>query len=285
MIFSKNEFCSIIGYDISEVDMILDNLDMFYYEYYSTKKDKLGNKIYANGQLKKRKFKPSKLQLKDVQNRMQRRVLSRIPLIDNIKGSVKGVSSIDNAKCHRGKEYFFQTDLTKCFPSITSKMVFNSLRAKGFSKQVANLITQLTTVKSEPNDINMCLPQGAPTSPTLANIVIEKVDKKILSLILKRGITYTRWVDDLTFSSDKCFIELIPEIMSLIGRNGLKPSRKKTTYKHKRTLITGAVVYKNLKVSQTFRILQSRETNPNKIAGRNNYKKQINKANKKVSTQ
>lgn len=282
MILSKNEFCSKIGYDIAEINLILDNIELFYYEYSSAKKDKFGNKIYSNGELKKRNFKPSKLQLKDVQNRIQHRVLCQIPLIANIKGSVKGVGSIDNASIHRGKEYYFQTDLTKCFPSVSSKMVFNSLRAKGFSKQVAHLITALTTVKSDSNDFKGCLPQGAPTSPTLANIVIEKIDKKILSLIDGENIIYTRWVDDLTFSSDKCFADKLLAIMSLIGNNGFKPSRKKTTYRHKRTLITGAIVYKNLKITQTFRALESREKNPKKLAGRLNYRNQIYNSNKKT---
>jgi hypothetical protein len=161
-------------------------------------------------------------------------------------------------------------------------MIYNTLRAKGFSKQTANILSNLTTINNKDSVRQSCLPEGTPTSPTLANIVLEKVDKKLLKIIEGHKIYYTRWVDDLTFSSNTCFLDLVPELLSLIGNNGFKISRDKTTYKHKRTLITGAVVYKRLNVSKIFRILDQKETNINKIIGRRNYRNQIYKANQKT---
>jgi hypothetical protein len=78
MIKTKNELFVTLGYSSSEIDEILSNIDKYYYSYKKIKKNKLGEIQYKDGKIQKRKITPSKKDLKDVQNRIQQRILSKI---------------------------------------------------------------------------------------------------------------------------------------------------------------------------------------------------------------
>lgn len=281
MIYSKKDFLRLIGYEEAELTNILNHIDSFYYEYSEIKYKTNGEPKTKNGEIQKRYFTPSCKSLKDIQNKIQTKILSKVPLLPNIKGGVKGNSNVSNAKPHKGKQYRFQTDLTNFFPSVTPQMVYNSLRAKGFSKQVADIITKLTTIKTTDSWADKSLPQGAPTSPMLANIVFEKIDIQILNLIEGKDIIYTRWIDDLTFSSEKDFHEQISPILSLIGKNGFKISRKKTTYKKNKSVITGVIVgMSTMKVTEEFRQKGYGNLSQNQLQGRKAYKDFVFKTDK-----
>ena len=285
MIYSKKEFLRVIGYEEQQLIDILNNIDNFYYEFSEIKYTPDGKPKLKNGVVQKRYYNPSCKSLKDIQNKIQSKILAHVQLLPNIKGGVKGNSGVTNAKEHKGKKYRFQTDLTNFFPSVTKQMVFNSLRVKGFSKQVSDLIANLCMLKTTDSWDGPSLPQGAPTSPMLANIVFERIDNKILELIKDLNITYTRWIDDLTFSSNTDFQKLIPDILSLIGKNGLKISRKKTTYKTNKSLITGVLVgMSSMKVTEKFRLKDNGTLTDAQKQGRKAYKDYIYKIDKEQSS-
>ncbi|WP_319231091.1 reverse transcriptase family protein [Draconibacterium orientale] len=270
-----------IGYNEEELTNILNHIDSFYYEYSEIKYKDNGEPKTKNGEIQKRYYTPSCKSLKDIQNKIQSKILSKVTLLPNIKGGVKGNSNVSNAKPHKGKQYRFQTDLTNFFPSVTPKMVYSSLRAKGFSKQVADITTKLTTIRTADSWDEKSLPQGAPTSPMLANIVFEKVDIQISKLIIDKNIVYTRWIDDLTFSSEFDFQDLINPILSLIGKSGFKISRKKTTYKKNKSVVTGVIVgMSTMKVTEEFRQKDNGNLSQNQLQGRKAYKDYVHKVDK-----
>lgn len=282
MINTLNHLCSIIGYDKKEISEIIKNIDHYYYEFSEIKyNSKTGLPKVKEGVTQRRFYNPSRKKLKDIQNKLQHKVLNRVELIPHIQGGVKGCGNIDNSKIHKGNIYRFQTDLTNFFPSISDSMVFNALRHKGFSKQVADTITKLTTFRTKDSWGSKSLPQGAPTSPTLSNIVFEKIDTQILDILKGVNILYSRWIDDLTFSSNIDFREKCIPIINCITENGLKVSKPKTTYRKNKSVITGVVVgLSTMKITEKFRAKDESKLKPRQIKGRRAYKEQIYRTDK-----
>lgn len=275
MILTPNDFYHKLGYSKEFVTKVILNIDKYYLEYFEYKK-KNGKIKYINGDAQKRYLNPSRWELKKIQRNLLRRIFNKVILNDCIQGCVKGKSSVVNGDMHKGNRVFFQTDLKNFFPSISTKMVYNSLRSKGFSKSVANIIISLTMINTSDSYRGTSLPQGAPTSPFLANLVFEKIDLRILELIKDKDIKYTRWVDDLTFSSKDDFSDLYIKILSEILGGGLKISRGKTTSHNGRTVITGVVASPNsIKVTQKFRNKDESKMNEMQLLGRKIYKEHV----------
>lgn len=235
----KLHFPSIIGKSKKELDDFVNEIDKCYTEWTEPKFDKKTNqpKKYKDGTIKQRVIRPSKMPLKIIQNQIKDRVLSLIELPDNVHGGIKKRSNITNAKPHQGKKYILTTDLQDFYPSIKAKRVYDTFIELGFNTQCAFYITRLTTWKGE-------LPQGAPTSTHISNIVFLKTDYKLIELCNAHNITYTRYIDDLTFSSQLDFQDVIGEILEIVLQSGLKISRRKTFYNGSQT-VTGIKIYLN----------------------------------------
>jgi RNA-directed DNA polymerase len=209
-----------LGYSLTEIEEVIETTNKHSRKYYYSYIDK---KI-KNGKIKLRPIDPSRDRLRDIQNKIQGKILSKIPMPQHLKGSIKGRNNIENVKYHRGNNFNFQMDLTNFFGFVTNNMVFTMLRSLNFSPTVARLITKLTTYKGH-------LPQGVPTSPTLANLVGLNFDMPILELCKKNNIKYTRYVDDLWFSANHSFKEVEKEILEIIGNYDFLFSHNKTVNK------------------------------------------------------
>lgn len=175
--------------------------------------------------------------LKVIQSAIKNKILAPIPLPDNIHGGVKGRNNVTNAKPHQGKKYKFTTDLQEFYPSIKHEQVYHVFLLIGYSNHIAHWLTKLTTWKYE-------LPQGTPTSTHIANLVFLETDKKLISLSKQFGLTYTRYVDDLTFSSQQDFKSTLNNILELIQGGGFNISYRKTKYKGNQT-VTGIEIFNN----------------------------------------
>ena len=118
-------------------------------------------------------------------------------------GFVNGRSIVDNAKAHLGKAFVYNIDLKNFFPSITSGRICARLQAKPyqFDKKIASLIADICCIKNSEGVV--VLPQGAPTSPVMTNIICEKLDFKLQNLANAFRLTYTRYADDITFSGNR----------------------------------------------------------------------------------
>lgn len=159
--------------------------------------------------------------LKKIQERINKTLLEPILLPEHVFGGVKHRSIIGNAQRHQGASVLVTLDIRQCFPSVTNAHIYNVwANVLGCSPTVASLLTKLTTFKRH-------LPQGAPTSPALANIFIWSVDSPIREKCVALGVEYSTWIDDLAFSGDNA--RAIMQIaVEALRANGLRISHKKT---------------------------------------------------------
>jgi RNA-directed DNA polymerase len=202
MIYTPKYFAFVLKVDLKEIYTIIQDIDKFYTEVTILKKDKEGMPIIGkNGIPKSRTLNPSHNRLKVIQKRIQKNILANLHLPDYAYGAVKSRDNVDNANTHKGKKFKFTTDLRNYFPSISHKRVFEMFRSYNFSPTVSRLLTQLTTYKGR-------LPQGSPTSSTIANLVFVKTGRNLDRFARKHNITFTSFIDDLTFSSPHDFHSL-----------------------------------------------------------------------------
>ena len=221
-----------------EMEEILNNIDKYYYSYTKPKKNPDGSNKTKNGKVIGREINPSIGRLKQIQTKIKNNILKEIRMPDFIQGGVKGRDNISNANYHKGNKYFFTTDLINFFPSIKYKDVYAMFIKFGFSQDVSSKLTKLTT-------FNYSVPQGIPTSTFIANLVTLSADNSFLKLCKIHELKYTRFVDDLSFSSKRDFKELVPEIMKIISESEFRVNHKKTHYKIGPKDITGIIVKNN----------------------------------------
>lgn len=239
--FKRAEFrklCFILGFKRSEIKILLETIDKNYNEWSEDKVDKLGNpKKYLDGTIKKRTFRNPSILLKAVQKRIKTNIIDKIILPNNIHGGVKKRSNITNAKVHQGNKYIFETDLQEFYPNINMNRVYETFLDLGYSTHFSHWLTKLTTKNNE-------LPQGSPTSTGISNLVFVKTDIKLNEFCKANSITYTRYVDDLTFSSQQDFGKHINQILEIVIADNFKISHRKTVYDGKQT-ITGIQPFLN----------------------------------------
>lgn len=239
MIKSKKHLAFLLNTKWDRLEYIVSNLDKYYYKKEEAKYDKDGNpRLDSKGNIKIRVIYPSTGDLKFLQDKINKRILRNVKLSNAAYGGVKGKDNISNSKTHLGKKFKFVTDLKDCFPSINSGMVYQSFVRNGFSADIASMLTKLTTYKNQ-------IPQGARTSTYVCNIVMQIMDEKLLELCVPNDIVYTRYIDDLTFSSQSDFKHLNKDIIKVIQSESLKLSHAKTWYVLGSTLITGIRVPNN----------------------------------------
>lgn len=128
---------------------------------------------------------------------------------DYAMGFIKERSVITNASVHVGKNYVFNIDLKDFFPSIEEARICARLQVSpfNFTYEVASAIAGLVTMKVESSkkdpkgNIKYVLPQGSPVSPILTNIICDRLDRRLAGLAKRFRLRYTRYADDITFSS------------------------------------------------------------------------------------
>lgn len=122
-------------------------------------------------------------------------------------GFVLNKSIVDNAKKHVGHNYVYNIDLKDFFHSFDRNRVklafmYEPFNLNGDKEPLAFLLASLCTHPLEiDGEVKTVLPQGSPTSPTLTNILCKKLDRRLNGLAKRFGATYTRYADDITFSS------------------------------------------------------------------------------------
>ncbi|NGP75628.1 RNA-directed DNA polymerase [Balneolaceae bacterium YR4-1] len=267
-------FKNIIETDRQEYQKIKNNISDFYYRKEVKKLDQFGNvKTDQNGEPEIRVLIPPKGKLKGIQKLINSRIFSQIDFPPQLHGSIREKSCITNAREHQGNKYFFLTDLRNYFPTINNNLVYEALIKLDFSPEVASLITRLVTYKG-------CIPQGAPTSPAISNLVFLPYDSKIIKICKQHELTYTRYIDDLTFSS-KNFIPkaVIQNILDVIRHSPFKFHPRKTKTNIGITEVTGVLVKNNGLVApeRKFQKLEKLKQNSKKAIGLRGHIKAISK--------
>jgi len=155
---------------------------------------------------------------------------------------------VGNAKVHIRKKYVLNIDLKDFFPSISGRQVRSLFLSEHFKfpEQIAIALTLLTTFEGK-------LPVGAPTSPVISNFVCLKLDRDLKSFSSLKTFAYTRYADDLTFSSDLPITgDDILDLINLIKNNGFEINEKKLRLKasNRKQTVTGLTVNQKVNVDR-----------------------------------
>ena len=157
--------------------------------------------------------------LKDTQRIVLRKILDRVPPHESARGFCRGKSILDFLEPHHGKRLVLKMDFRDFFPSIGSGKVFRLFMTAGYPETVASVLTDLCTNRlgqeyladpgldfsSRSMFSRSHLPQGAPTSPALANLCSFRLDCRLTGLAKSAGAEYSRYADDLLFSGNDDF--------------------------------------------------------------------------------
>jgi RNA-directed DNA polymerase len=175
--------------------------------------------------------------LKEIQHWILKKILYSIPVSPFAKAYKPNVSLIENLKFHRNQPKVFTLDLENFFPSITIDGVEKIFSKLGYCNSISNLLAKLCTR-------NGTLPQGAPTSPTLSNLIFIDADEMIANYCIQKKIRYTRYADDLSFSGDFDEKELFVVVKGIIEKMKFKINTAKTKLMTpgNRQTVTGIVV-------------------------------------------
>lgn len=201
--------------------------------------------------------------LKEIQRRLAEALANHQHQYQEVQGIQSRISHafekekniITNAQIHRNKRFVVNFDLEDFFDSFHFGRVcgyFEKNRNFQLPKEVATVIAQLTCYQG-------ALPQGAPSSPVITNLICEILDIRLLGLAKKYRLDYTRYADDLTFSTnDKVILskwdDFYNEFLDVLSRSGFRINEKKTRvqYSNSRQTVTGLVVNKKLSVDHRY---------------------------------
>jgi RNA-directed DNA polymerase len=167
-----------------------------YYKPYTQKKKR------ADGSIKERRIEPSVDYLKSAQRLIDKRILkpAMADLSIEIMGGRPNVSVVNNAKHHAQSKGLMKYDVKNFFPSIKYEHVYHIFRYRlGFCEEAANILTKLTTYPSA-GDVHV--PQGAPTSTSLAMFALEPMCDRLKIYCDGNGLRSSIWIDDITISGD-----------------------------------------------------------------------------------
>ncbi len=251
---------------------------------------------------------------KMIQYRIYEEILDRIMLRSAAHGFAAGRSIVTNAMPHVGQYCLLKMDLENFYANVSFSRVISIFRSLGYSREASIWLGHLTT-SSLPTNMNFPdknpgallpylrhhLPQGAPTSPVLANLSAYVLDLRLSGLAKAFGVNYTRYADDLTFSGSKDFSNSLSVFITLVKkiireeRFKVHVNKQKIIRKNQRQTVTGVVVNDKINVNrktydQIKAILwncihsgpesQNRDNHPDfyaHLSGRISHVKQLNK--------
>lgn len=210
-----------------------------------------------------------KAMLKLVQTKILRELLDPIPVHRSAHGFTAGRSIITNAEPHVGQAVVLKLDLANFYTTVSFSRVVAIFRGLGYSREVAIWLGLLTT-SAVPGNLGFQeqgpyaivaylrrhLPQGAPTSPALANLSAFGLDARISGLAKSFGATYTRYADDLTISGPKDFSHalrtIIPLVQQIVRQEQFYVNRAKRRIlrSHQRQSVTGVIVNEKPNISR-----------------------------------
>ena len=200
--------------------------------------------------------------LKALQYWVLENILNKIPVHESANGFVTQRSILSNASNHIGKDVVVNIDLKDFFPTIIYARVKGLFCKLGYSEKIATILALICTEPDREEAMldgkkyfiatgKRALPQGAPTSPAITNIICYKMDRRFKGLADKLSFSYTRYADDLSFSANgneqtKKVQQLLWRIKKIITDEGftIHPKKVKVMRKGAKQEVTGIVVNK-----------------------------------------
>lgn len=197
--------------------------------------------------------------LKNVQTWILDNILSKTAVRESVHGFARNRSIVTNAKPHLGSDVVVNQDLKDFFPTVTYRRVKGVFVSLGYSEQIATVFALICT---EPDIDEIVLdretwyvagterhlPQGAPTSPAITNLICSKMDARLLGMARQLDFAYTRYADDLTFSASDQAVRELPKLLwrtrKIVEAEGfaLHPEKLRIMRKGVRQEVTGIVV-------------------------------------------
>jgi hypothetical protein len=213
--------------------------------------------------------------LRQLQRTLLHEVVGLIPVHPAAHGFVAGRSAVTHAREHAGRQVVGCLDLVTFFAGIGAGRVYGVLHAAGYPEPVAHLLTGLCSTATPRSVIAAMppggdpgqrfvlrsrlasghLPQGAPTSPHLANLVAARLDRRLAGYAVAAGLTYGRYADDLTFSGGGTARDLhraLAGATRIVTAEGfaVNPAKTRVRTRAQRQLVTGIVVNEHPTVSR-----------------------------------
>jgi hypothetical protein len=176
-----------------------------------------------------------KPRLKTLQRKILAEILEKIPPHPAVHGFLKGHSIKTFVAPHVSRRVVLKMDLQDFFPSISGRRVQALFRTMGYPEAVADLLGGICTTIA-PHEFGIYnrphLPQGAPTSPALANLCVYRVDCRLTGLAKSAGAVYTRYADDLAFSGgeefERCVERFSTHVAAILHEDGFSVHHRKT---------------------------------------------------------
>jgi hypothetical protein len=192
-------------------------------------------------------------QLKRVQRLILRRLLARLRSHPSAHGFERGCSIVTAALPHARRAVVLRLDVQDFFLSTKAERIQSYFRRIGWGRAAAALLTRLCTHRGG-------LPQGAPTSPRLSNLVNLRLDARLAALARAHGASYTRYADDMTFSFDadehERLVAVIRTTKKVLREEGyrLHTDRKlRVLRRHARQTVAGLVVNERVRLPRSTR--------------------------------
>jgi RNA-directed DNA polymerase len=205
--------------------------------------------------------------LKAAQHWILHNVLARLPVSEHAHGFCAGRSIVTNARPHLGASVVINVDLRDFFPSVSQRRIKGLFQKLGYAEEVALLLsllcTEPDTTETELDGIKYYvargerrLPQGAPTSPALTNLLCRRLDRRLGGFAAKHGLAFTRYADDLTLSAPAAATPNVGAMLAVLIKVAkdegftVHPDKVSIKRKGRRQEVTGIVVNERLSIDR-----------------------------------
>lgn len=238
VIYNTSHLSAHVGYNRKYIKRAALYTDYFYRDF----------KILKSNKKEYREISEPLPSLKEIQKWILNNILYSIPPSKYVKSYIPNRSIKDNAKYHKNQKIVLTLDIKEFFPSIKQDKVEIVFKELGYTSVISNLLAKLCCLYGS-------LPQGAPTSAYLSNIILRKFDKSIEEYCSENKIRYTRYADDLTFSGELDTEKLIEFVEQELEKDKLELNGNKTRIMkgHQKQQVTGIVVNKKLQAPREVR--------------------------------
>lgn len=205
--------------------------------------------------------------LKEAQRWILENILEKVEMHDAAHGFRASRSIVTNARPHVGADVIVNIDLKDFFPSVIYKRVKGVFRSLGYSEAAATIFGLICT-EAEVEEVELDgktyyvatserhLPQGAPSSPAITNLLCRRFDQRLKKMTDELGFTYTRYADDLTFSASgenlKNICNVLRRAESIVAHEGFEvhPDKTRVLRRSRQQEVTGVVVNSKPNVSR-----------------------------------
>jgi RNA-directed DNA polymerase len=239
-IYSVRELARLLGTSADRLRQLareIDDSKYGHYRYWAELNQRTG---------KIRQFRVPNAELMELQRRIKNRILVGMDLSAIAHGGISGRSPQTNARQHLAQPWVINMDVREFFPRVRHYVIRDFLRREhGFGREVAHILTRLMTVDAQ-------LPQGAPTSTAIANVLLtDCLDRRLSGTAGRSGCSATRFIDDLAFSGNdpREFVNVAARALSAKRLKIWRPNAKYQTKpkftiipRHRRQEVTGLVV-------------------------------------------